>query len=275
MYAAAVTAKPRSWNAIADPFLRAIEQFDAKLINGEADMGDLQNGKGDWFNDLLALILEGCAEVELYSRQGVPGFTMPTHSLDITHPSVGTAKFVVEAKMLGTPKHPWSQKQKPLGRPGSADIKKRVAELSFKTIDLKAEHSRIATEAGDRPTVNVGGNLRSWLRAAQPKSYLFIAARVISDTDLAAVIRYADRAAQVVDGVGICCYRLSSDASPTLYEVVTGVPDHLQIDKTLYGACEDLVAMSREPVTELPKEVVEDATRDEALRKAAEEEADE
>jgi hypothetical protein len=133
-------------------------------------MGDLQNGKGDFFNDLLALLLEGCPDIELFSRQGVPGFIFPTHNLDITYPSTGVAKFVVEAKAIGTPKHPGSPKQGLMGRPGAADIKKRVAELAFKTIDLKVENGRIEAMAGGRPTVNPGGNLTTWLRAVSPQN---------------------------------------------------------------------------------------------------------
>lgn len=55
MYEAAVGAHPRSWNEIEDDFLRAMEGFDANVASGFADIGDLQNGKGDFFNDVLAL----------------------------------------------------------------------------------------------------------------------------------------------------------------------------------------------------------------------------
>src|SRR5688572_11310336 len=73
MYDQAVLAKPKTWTEIEDPFLRAMEKFDANIASGVADMGDLQNGKGDFFNDLLALLLENCAGVTLWSRGGVPG----------------------------------------------------------------------------------------------------------------------------------------------------------------------------------------------------------
>ena len=35
-----------------------MEGFDANVANGVADIGELQNGKGDFLNDLLALILD-------------------------------------------------------------------------------------------------------------------------------------------------------------------------------------------------------------------------
>ena len=42
-----------------------MEGFDDNVASGVAGMGELQNGKGDFFNDLLALLLEQCAGVEL------------------------------------------------------------------------------------------------------------------------------------------------------------------------------------------------------------------
>ena len=268
MYAAAAAAKPRSWNAIQDAYLRAIEKLDDNLVSGAANMGDLQNGKGDFFNDLLALLLEGCAEIPLYSRRLVPGFIFPTHNLDITYPGEITdvARFLVEAKALGTPKHPGNPEQGPLGRPGSADIRKRVSELAFKTIDLKAEHGRIEAMEGRRPTVNPGGNLTTWLRAASPRTYLFISARVISETDLRAVISYAGRAAQVEDGVGVFCYEPVSETTPTRYQPVTrGIPTELQLARALYRACEDLTVIVAQPTIKMPDAVVAEAINAETL----------
>lgn len=274
MYAAAVLAKPKSWNAVEAPYLRAMEAFDDNIVSGVAKMADLQNGKGDFFNDLLALILENCAEVGLFSRGGVPGFIMPTHNLDITHPDEGIAKFLVEAKALGTPKHSGSEEEGPMGREGSADIKKRVSELAFKTIDLKVEHGRIEAQHGGSPAVNPGGSLTTWLRGASPKTYLFIAARVISDTDRDAVIAYGERAAQVEDGVGIFCYRPRSESTPTRYNAVGGIPESLQLERTLHRACLDLSVIKSETPIPLPQEVIAEAARAEDLRQAAGEQAE-
>lgn len=59
---------------------------------------DLQNGKGDFFNDLLAPLLENCARSNSYSRVGVPGLMFPKHNLDVTFPSTGGIEFILEAK---------------------------------------------------------------------------------------------------------------------------------------------------------------------------------
>jgi hypothetical protein len=268
MFAAAQSARPKTWNSVEDEYLQAIERLDDNLVAGIADMGDLQNGKGDFFNDLLALILEGCGEVPLYSRRLVPGFIYPTHNLDITYPGGAddVARFVVEAKAVGTPKHAGSPRERAIGRPGSMDIRKRVAELAFKTIDLKAEHGRIEAMLGRRPTVNPGGNLTTWLRGASPRTYLFVSARVVSETDLQGVVTYADRATQVLDGVGLFCYEPVSESHPTTYRPVTkGIPTSLRLDRVLYRACEDLTAIMRETSVKLPGDVVRTALETEEL----------
>jgi len=252
MYRAAEAMRPRTWTEVEDAFVRAMEGFDLNVASGVADTGDLQNGKGDFLNDLLALLLEGCAGIQLYSRGGVPGFVFANHNLDVTYPNTGVVKFTLEAKAVGTPKHPLSPKQKPIGRPGSADLAKRVKEVAFKTIDLKAEFGRIMAARG-QPASAPGGNMTSWLRAVRPKAYLFVAARVVNKTDLDATIAFAHTAAQVVDGVGLFCFGPVSEAAPTTYRTFS-VPPDVSIDRVLYRACQDLFEIQREGVEAIPGE---------------------
>ncbi len=251
MYEWAEAGSPKTWNEVEQPFLRAMEQFDANVASGLADIGDLQNGKGDFFNDVLSLILENCASVELFSRSGVPGFIFANHNLDVTFPNTGVVKFTLEAKAVGTPKHPLSPTQKPIGRPGSADLGKRVKEVAFKTIDLKAEHGRLMAMAGQSPEVQARGNLTTWLRSVRPSAYLFIAARIVSKTDLDAVIAFAHTAAQVEDHVGVFCFGPKSLSETTTYVKLT-VPTSLAIDRVLYSACQDLAALKAEAPVPLP-----------------------
>jgi hypothetical protein len=264
MYRAAVAARPRTWAEVEDGFLRAMEAFDANVAVGTADIGDLQNGKGDFLNDLLALILEGCAEIDLFSRGGVPGLVFPNHNLDVTYPNTGTVKFTLEVKAVGTPRHPLSPKQKPIGRPGSADLAKRIKEVAFKTIDLKAEFGRIMAARG-QPASAPGGNLTSWLHTVRPRAYLFIGARVVGKTDLEATIAFAHTAAQVVDGVGLFCFGPASVNAPTTYRTFD-VPAGISMDRVLYGACQDLLELKREGVEELAEQDASAAAAaDEAL----------
>jgi hypothetical protein len=270
MYKAAVAAHPLTWNEVEDSFMRAMEEFDANVASGFADIGDLQNGKGDFFNDLLALLLENCADVPLYSRGGVPGFVFASHNLDLTYPNTGVVRFTLEAKAVGTPRHPLSPKQKAIGRPGSADLAKRVKEVAFKSIDLKAEYGRIMAMRGTSPAATPGGNLTTWLRSVPPSGYLFIAARVVSSTDFEAVVSFAHTAAQVQDGVGVFCFTPDTPDRPTSYRKVA-VPVDLSIDRVLYRACQDLVALKSQTPVEISEDVVGPAVSAEAAASAVEE----
>lgn len=251
MYEWAEAGLPKSWNEVEEPFLRAMEAFDQNVASGVADIGDLQNGKGDFFNDLLWLLLENCASVELYSRRGVPGFIFAKHNLDVTYPNSGIVKFTLEAKAVGTPKHPLSPTQRSIGRAGSADLGKRVKEVGFKTIDLKAEHGRLMAMQGQTPEVQPGGNLTTWLRSVRPSAYLFIAARVVSRTDLDAVIDFAQTAGQVVDAVGLFCFGPRRPSLSTRYAKMP-VPVNLAIERVLYRACQDLAALKQEAPVPIP-----------------------
>ncbi|HEX4985948.1 MAG TPA: hypothetical protein VFV71_07745 [Burkholderiales bacterium] len=242
-YEQAIAARPKSWSSVQDLFIKAMEAFDANVASGLADMGDLQNGKGDFFNDLLALLLENCAGVQLYSRGKVPGLIIPRHNLDVTFPRQGPIEFLLEAKALGTPKHPGSPSERPIGRGGSADVDKRIKEIGFKTIDLKAEYARILAGSGTSPST-ITGDLTAWLRSVKPRSYVFLAARVISDADHSRLIRLAEQAALVSDAVGVFCFRPVSEDQPTIYRPVP-VPAPLELSRVLFRACQDLTSISK------------------------------
>ncbi len=49
-----------------------MQHFDALVVEGVADQGDIQNGKGDYLNDVLALLLERCS-----GKSPTPGPTFP------------------------------------------------------------------------------------------------------------------------------------------------------------------------------------------------------
>jgi hypothetical protein len=233
-----------------------MEAFDTLVANGAADDGARRNGKGEFFNDLLAMVLENCAGVQLVSRPGVPGLIFPTHNLDITYPPGRDVviEFLLEAKTIGTPRHPGNTSQtNPLGRPAKSDLPKRVKETGFKTIDLKAEYGRLMAAHGDRPLGGPSGNVTSWLRAQKPGSYLFVAARLVDDgTDLAQVVQLCNQAALVMDVVGLYCFMPVSAIEPTRYKAVP-VPSHLALERVLHTTCLDLQGMAGMLPTRLPR----------------------
>lgn len=258
-----------SWNQIEDEFLSAMSDFDSGLprswqgdpdatANSKALSGALQNGKGDWFNDLLALLLTRCSKIEtLYVRREVPGLIIPKHNLDGVYPGDPSREieFLLEAKMMGTPKHANSPAQEEHGRAGSADTNKRVKELAFKSIDLKGEASRRLTMIGQSPTSGGagGGDLSTWLHASRPRIYFFLAVRVLSNSDFDAVVRWAETAAQVVDAVGLYCYEPSG--SFTRYERRVGVPTAYELERVLYRACIELQRLRESPPPAIPADL--------------------
>lgn len=251
LYAWAEAERVTSWEQVEGRFLEAMSDFDAALAatalapDSEAARSvaaDIQNGKGDFFNDLLALLLENCSGVEtLFARSAVPGLIVETHNLDGVYPNTGEIGFLLEAKMMGTPRHALNPRQRPVGRPGSADINKRVKELAFKAIDLKGEHSRRRTIEGRLPPAGGpgGGDLSTWLHASPPRIYFFLGARVISESDFNLVRRWCAAAQQVVDAVGLFCFEPVAD-NLTTYRRRQGVPTDLAMERVLYRACLDL-----------------------------------
>ncbi|MHB8245744.1 MAG: hypothetical protein ACYDGN_10400 [Acidimicrobiales bacterium] len=256
MYDRLTAAEATSWNQVEEDFLAAMSDFDAGLPTAfEGDeaarqqqntelSAAIQNGKGDWFNNVLAQLLERCAGLDtLYVRRSVPGLIIPQHNLDGVYPGDPHEEisFLLEAKMMGTPKHANSPGEKLAGRAGSADTNKRIKELAFKSIDLKGEASRRLAMAGTAPTGGGagGGDLSTWLHSSRPLIYFFMAVRVISSTDFEAVLRWAETAAMVVDAVGLYCFE-PKPGSLTAYRRRAGVPASYQLERVLYRACLEL-----------------------------------
>jgi hypothetical protein len=254
MYQDAEQSRPRTWAEVEPSFVAAMEAFDRNVASGLADQGDRQNGKGDFLNDLVALLLENCTELKLFSRRGLPGFVFPRHNLDVTYPNAGIVKFTLEVKAAGTPRHPKSPKQEPIGRPGSADLPKRIKEAAFKTIDLKAEYGRIMAARGEVASAP-SGNLTSWLHSVPPKAYLFMSARVVDLGDFNATVALARMAGQVVDGVGLFCFGPASEVRPTEYKPIS-VPRDVGMDQVLYRASQDLVALREQDIEPIPPSLI-------------------
>ncbi|HWM95006.1 MAG TPA: hypothetical protein VN493_29900 [Thermoanaerobaculia bacterium] len=230
MYQWSVAAKPSRWTQVENRFFSAMWEFDQAFAAGLANQGDNQNGKGDFFTDLIALILENCSGKELHGRGAVPGLIFPNHNLDTSYPKEGTVEILIETKVAGAPKSPRNPLQKNLlGRPGSSDLDKRVKEAGLKTIDLKAEWARDAGQGGG-PT----SDLLTWLRQSKPLSFLFLAIRVVDKADLERTLFFANAANRMMDDVGLVVYE--PDPSGQGY-LARKVPPHLELDRVLSRVC--------------------------------------
>jgi hypothetical protein len=230
MYQWAVAAKPSRWTQVEERFLSAMWEFDQAFAAGLADQGDNQNGKGDFFTDLIALVLEECSGKELHGRGAVPGLIFPNHNLDTSYPKEGTVEVLIETKVAGAPKSPRNPQQKNLkGRPGSSDLDKRIKEAGLKTIDLKAEWARGAGQGGG-PT----SDLLTWLRQSKPLSFLFLAIRVVDRGDFERTLFFANAANRMMDDVGLVIYEpnpLGNGYKPSK------IPPHLELDRVLSRVC--------------------------------------
>jgi hypothetical protein len=271
MYDRLTVSAATSWNQVEQEFLGAMSAFDAGLppaFDGTDEAkrqqskelsAAIQNGKGDWFNNVIAYLLEQCSGIEtLYVRRSVPGLIIPEHNLDGVYPGDESREieFLLEAKMMGTPKHANSPGEKPAGRAGSMDTGKRVKELAFKSIDLKGEAARRLTMVGTAPKGGGpgGGDLSTWLHGNRPRIYFFMAVRVLGDTDFAAVLRWAETAAQVVDAVGLYCYE-PAPGSFTSYQSRQGTPTAYELERVLYRACTELQGLRTAPPPRLPHDL--------------------
>lgn len=218
-------------------YLTAMQEFDGLVAAGIADQGDARNGKGDFFNDMLALLLANCSGKDLHTRPGVPGLSFRNHKLDVAYPASGPVKLVIETKASGIPKHPGNEKQKsPEGRGGSADLEKRIKEASFKNIDIKAEQARLAGKGGG-PTADLG----SWIKSAPPRCYMFMAVRVRDEADLRKSINFGHIAATWFDACGVYCYGWNKGKEA--YEAKSVEATSLELDRVLASICTALRGM--------------------------------
>ena len=213
-------------------FLSAMEEFDRLVMAGRTTQGDRQNGKGDFFNDVVALLLHRCSERDLHTRRALPGLIFRNHSLDVAYPARGEVRFTVETKAVGSPKHPGSTKQKPSGRPGSADLEKRIKEAAFKDIDIKGEQARRRGQ-GDLGQ----GDLSEWLRMNPPRNWLLISARARDETDLNKIAGFAQAASDWFDGCGLFVFGHKDWDLAKPYEVKQLPSTNIELDRVLHRVC--------------------------------------
>lgn len=222
------------WSQAEARYLKAMYDFDQLVANGTADQGDRQNGKGDFFNDTVSLLLERCSGKELYVRPNVPGLSFKRHDLDAAYPPLGLVEITIETKATGVPKHPGNERQKNKeGRPGAADLEKRVKEASLKNIDIKAERAREEGKGGGATS-----DLSEWLSAAPPKCYMLLACRVVDANDLERCKYFARIAAAWFDACGLFTYGL--DNARLGYEAKDVKDTGLEMDRVLSRVCTTL-----------------------------------
>lgn len=226
-----------TFSAVEEELLIAMQAFDALVADGTAGQGDRRNGKGDFFNDVLATLLENCSGRTLHSRPRVPGLSFRQNNLDVAYPAKGPVQLTIETKATGIPIHPGNPEQAhPDGRAGSADLPKRIKEAAFKNIDIKGEMARVEGKGGGATS-----DLSAWIKSAPPRCYLCLLVRVRDKADLKKTVELARVASVWFDACGLYCYGWNADR--TAYEEWPVDDTTLELDRVLAGICTALKNM--------------------------------
>ncbi len=199
--------------------------FDSEQAKGSWTSGDNQ-GKGRFFNELIAGLLQNATGVPIIQRGKRPGVLLQNVDVDLCYPPTGTPLVIAETKMLGTPQHPGNDTTAPLtGRRANADLPKRVREIALNVIDLK-----LAAPAGRTAPI---GDISTWIQRQPPAVYALFGLRIRDKADHEAVKYQAQMLTNsYANGVGLVLYQpidVSTPAGRTTYELIRP-PGGMSID---------------------------------------------
>lgn len=189
--------------------LWCLDRYKSSEINPAAMAKDLSGSyrmKGNWFAELLTLLLENQTNSPLAPRSNVQGFSQP-HQIDIAWPAGKPAPLVCLAtKVMGGPGSGATR-----ARASTADWTNRRKELKFQATDLKLFRRQQATR------IDHWGN---WRLSAPPSVYFVWCARLEQSRDDMVRMTRELRALNetYLDGSAMVAYRVN--ASETAYELV-------------------------------------------------------
>jgi hypothetical protein len=217
----------RSFADVQDQWLDLMWTLDAfrtarVLPRGYGDSGALNRKKGDWFADLVALLLHNRTSHQIGARTRVPGFSQ-RHQIDVAWPARGLDPLVCcETKVTGAPAF-----GKTPARPTRVDFVNRRKELKFAATDLKLFRRQQETRIA---------HWDEWRGSQPPRAYFLWGARLEPGADrIETVVREARALIDTyLDGVGLVAWR-SRDDGPG-YEAIP-VPEGervTELDDVLY-----------------------------------------
>lgn len=203
----------KQFSSIAEGFLELLWCLDQYKIHGVAPRGlgkDLSGAyrmKGNWFSDLISLLLINQTSSPLAPRSNIQGFSQ-VHQIDIAWPVQQKAPLVcVETKVMGGP-----SVGRTTARAATADWTNRRKELKFQATDLKLFRRQQATRID---------HWDNWRKGAPPSVYFMWCARMKPGVDrIDRMVREVRALTETyIDGAGIFAYR--PNKTNTAYEVAT------------------------------------------------------
>jgi hypothetical protein len=193
------------WVSVEREFIEVVEHFDAEFAKGHRDPGWYQ-AKARYFNDIIVHLLANASQKAIAMRCKKRSQLFDLIDIDICHPEEDPPIVAGEVKALGTPPHPRNQ-GKPRG--GSADLHKRVREVAFTSMDLKAAY------AHPQPIAS----FQQWVETTRPAYFSFWAIRANDANDLERVRSTLSSLRAYCNGVGAVVYCPKSGQTPTKYDV--------------------------------------------------------
>lgn len=162
----------------------------------------IYRGKGNWYGDLIALLLGNWTSQRLAPRSRIEGFSQ-LHQIDVAWPDRTTKPIqdpliCLETKLTGAPGYGSTSERKAM-----ADWTNRRKELKFAATDLKL--NRRASET----TID---HWDVWRQSEKPKCYFLWGARLTSTDDVQRMVREVQALTQTyLDGAAIVAWRLAHD----------------------------------------------------------------
>jgi len=215
-----------------------------ELPTGFKDAGAINRGKGNWFAELVSLLLHNRTHHHIGARQAIRGFSQ-RHQIDIAWPARGEDPLICcETKVTGAPAF-----GKTPARLALSDFSNRRKELKFAATDLKLYRRQQGTKIEHWDV---------WRQREPPKAYFLWAARLEPKRDHIEILVREARALidTYLDGAGLFAWQPSNGG----YEPVP-IPERARVttlDDVLYRIASEINSLvdsqGRPPPPVTPKQ---------------------
>ncbi|MYD65886.1 MAG: hypothetical protein F4X26_07930 [Chloroflexi bacterium] len=184
-------------------------------------LAGIYRGKGNWFAQIVALLLENQTTQVIAPRNRIQGFSQ-THQIDVAWPDRKVDPLIcVETKVTGGP--PYGSHN---ARGALNDWSNRRKELKFAATDLKLYRRGMETRID---------HWDQWRTNESPSVYLLWAARLGPSETVEDIVQEAQSLTNsYLDGAGVLCWQEAVDG--TSYELVN-LPNQARVhelDDVLY-----------------------------------------